>query len=96
MAGSRGARSEGTPQTTTPAPQTPSPNPASTTPEGNSAGPLPANTRGVYGIEGLRITPAQNSGGSLLTSTGKNVHLDSGTRLLLVVQPQADTAVPSR
>jgi hypothetical protein len=99
MAGSRGARSESTPQTTTPAAQPPNPTSSASTPTGpeaNAAGPLPANTRGVYGIEGLRIAPAQSGEGALLTSTGKNVHLDSGTRLLLVVQPQGGTASPSR
>jgi len=97
MAGSRGARPEGTPPSTaTPQPY-PSGNPGATAGnEGNSAGPLPPNTRGVYGIEGVRIAPAQNGEGTLLTSTGKNVHLDSGTRLLLVVRQQGGNASPGR
>ncbi len=92
MSGSRGARPEGTP-TTDPYPNT-SPNGA---PGGasNSAGPLPANMRGVYGLDGVRITANANGEGTVLTSTAKNVHLDGGTRLLLAVQPQSASAAPS-
>jgi hypothetical protein len=50
--------------------------------------PLGPNSRGVYGLRGLtlRTVPANNVLVSVLTSDGKNVHLDSGTRFLLVVQ----------
>lgn len=97
MAGSRGARPEGTPPSTTGTQPYPSGNPDGPSGgEANSAGPLPANTRGVYGIEGVRIAPAQNGEGTLLTSNGKNVRLDSGTRLLLVVRPAGGSASPGR
>jgi hypothetical protein len=84
LSGSRGARPESTP-TNDPYP---SANPNGTSGgESNSAGPLPANTRGVYGLEGVRLTANANGEGTVLTSSTKNVHLDGGTRLLLAVQP---------
>jgi hypothetical protein len=54
----------------------------------NAAGQLTSNSRGVFGLNGLNLTAAGSNGtqGSLITSTGKNVHLDSGTRMLLVAQ----------
>jgi hypothetical protein len=56
------------------------------------AGHWDANTRGVVGLHNLNLNaPGGSDGpGSVITSTGKNVHLDSGTRLLLVTG-----AVPS-
>jgi hypothetical protein len=91
MSGSRGARQEGTPT-----PQQYPNSGANGTPAGetNSAGPLPANTRGVYGLQGVQMNPNANGEGTVLTSTGKNVHLDGGTRLLLAVQPQSASAMP--
>ena len=94
MSGSRGARPESTPPPST------SPYP-SESPEGanggesNAAGPLPANTRGVYGVAGVRLASKGSGEGSVLTSTDKNVHLDGGTRLLLAVQPQGASPAPS-
>lgn len=92
MSGSRGARQEGA----SPAPQQYPSASASGAPtaDANSAGPLPANTRGVYGLQGVQINPNANGEGTVLTSTGKNVHLDGGTRLLLAVQPQSANAMP--
>jgi hypothetical protein len=91
MSGSRGARPEGTP-TTDPYPNT---NGSGTSGgESNSGGPLPANARGVYGLDGVRISANANGEGTVLTSTAKNVHLDGGTRLLLAVQPQSASAAP--
>jgi hypothetical protein len=51
-----------------------------------NAGRWDANTRGVVGLRNLSLNTAagSNEQGSVITSTGKNVHLDSGTRLLLV------------
>jgi Bacterial conjugation TrbI-like protein len=92
MSGSRGARPPGTP-TTEPYPNA-NPNSAPRG-ESNSAGPLPANTRGVYGLDGVRLSTNANGEGSVLTSTAKSVHLDGGTRLLLTVQPQTANAAPS-
>jgi len=91
MSGSRGARPEGTPPTD-PYP-TGIPNTTSSGGESNSGGPLPASMRGVYGIDGVRLSA--NGEGTVLTSTAKNVHLDGGTRLLLAVQPQSASAAPS-
>jgi hypothetical protein len=92
MAGTRGARPEGTTpsQNTEPFPTSSeqSTGTASAQGEANNAGPLPASSRGVYGIQGVSIVSARSDQGTVLTSTNKNVHLDSGTRLLLVVQPQ--------
>jgi trimeric autotransporter adhesin len=54
----------------------------------NSAGQLTSNSQGVFGLSGVNLnTPASSATqGSVITSAGKNVHLDSGTRLLLVSQ----------
>ncbi|HTC67731.1 MAG TPA: hypothetical protein VK685_11400 [Candidatus Acidoferrum sp.] len=51
-----------------------------------NAGHWDANTRGVVGLHNLNLkAPGGSNGqGSVITSTGKNVHLDDGTRLLLV------------
>jgi hypothetical protein len=59
----------------------------------NSAGQLTSNSQGVFGLEGLNLNGAASNStqGSLITSTSKNVHLDSGTQLLLVSQAQAST-----
>jgi hypothetical protein len=58
----------------------------------NSAGQFASNSRGVFGLNGLNLNSAASNGtqGSLITSTDKNIHLDSGTRMLLVAQGQAD------
>jgi hypothetical protein len=57
----------------------------------NAAGQLTSNSQGVFGLEGLNLNAAASNStqGSLITSTSKNVHLDSGTQLLLVAQGQA-------
>src|SRR6266436_2032379 len=57
----------------------------------NAAGQLTSNSQGVFGLEGLNLNSAVSNStqGSLITSTSKNVHLDSGTQLLLVSQGQA-------
>ena len=77
-------------RTTTPVPRT-SPDSTTTVPQadsGGSSGTIRASSRGVYGLEGVSLeTGAANSGPSaVIVSTGKSVHLDSGTRLLLVTQ----------
>ena len=92
MSGSRGARPEGTPPTDS----YPTGNTNGTYGgESNSAGPLPANMKGVYGLDGVHISANANGEGTVLTSTAKSVHLDGGTRLLLSVQPQSASAAPS-
>lgn len=49
---------------------------------------LKPNSRGVFGLSGLSLDASTaNSGqGTLIHSAGKTVHLDGGTRLLLVTQ----------
>ena len=57
----------------------------------NTVGQLTSNSRGVFGLNGLNLNSAamNSSQGSVITSAGKNVHLDSGTRMLLVSQAAA-------
>lgn len=56
-----------------------------------STGRLASNSNGVFGLEGLSIDSAASSAtqGSMIVSTTKNVHLDSGTQLLLRTTGQA-------
>ena len=60
----------------------------------NAAGQFTSDSRGVFGINELNLNAAGTNGtqGSLITSAGKNVHLDSGTRMLLVSQANAPAA----
>src|SRR6266566_5315100 len=64
----------------------------------NAAGQLTSNSQGVFGLSGLSLNAAASNAtqGSVITSTGKNVHLDSGTRMLLVSQTQAGAAGASK
>jgi hypothetical protein len=57
----------------------------------NSSGQLMSNSRGVFGLEGLGLQSAasSNAQGSVITSSSRNVHLDSGTQLVLAAQGQA-------
>lgn len=57
----------------------------------NAAGQLASNSQGVFGLNGLNLNSAASNSteGSLITSTSRNVHLASGTQLLLVSQGQA-------
>ncbi len=54
----------------------------------NAAGEFSANSRGVYGLNGLTLSTdaSKVEEGSLITGSGKSVQLLSGTRLLLVAQ----------
>jgi hypothetical protein len=54
----------------------------------NATGQLMSNSRGVFGMQGVNLSSATTGAaqGSLITSTGKNLHLDSGTQMLLVTQ----------
>ena len=60
-------------------------------PEGelNSDGLFTAESKGAFGRPDLKVyTPtSEGSRGSVLVSSRKNMHLDAGTHLLLVVQP---------
>lgn len=51
----------------------------------NSMGQLSSNSSGVFGMEGLSLNSAASNAtqGSMIVSSTKNVHLDSGTKLLL-------------
>ena len=62
----------------------------------NSAGQLTSNSQGVFGLERLNLNAAaaNSTQGSVITSSSKNVHLDSGTQLLLVSQAPASTQSP--
>jgi len=64
----------------------------------NAAGQLTSNSQGVFGLNGLNLSAAasQATEGSLITSAGKNVRLDGGTRMLLVTQAQAGKASESK
>ena len=64
----------------------------------NAAGQLTSNSQGVFGLNGLNLNTATSSAtqGTVITSAGKNVHLDSGMRMLLVTQAQAGSAGESK
>src|SRR5207249_8461967 len=64
----------------------------------NAAGQLTSNSQGVFGLNGLNLSAAVSNStqGSVITSAGKNVHLDNGTRMLLFRRRRpADRARPS-
>ena len=103
MSGSRGTRPDAAPSTradTTPNAQSyPNAEPNGTPgAQPNAAGPLPSGAHGVYGLPGVRLATAGagNAEGSVIMSDGKNLHLDKGTRLLLVGQPQSGATALSR
>jgi len=56
-----------------------------------STGRLASDSSGVFGLQGLSIDYAASSAtqGSLIVSATKNVHLDSGTQMLLRMSGQA-------
>jgi len=56
-----------------------------------SAGRLASNSSGVFGLEGLSINSEASNAtqGSAIVSSTKNVHLESGTQMLLSVAGQA-------
>lgn len=60
----------------------------------NAAGQLASNSRGVFGLNGLSLqsAAANDTQGSIITSAGKSVHLESGTRMLLVSQAEGGAA----
>jgi hypothetical protein len=57
----------------------------------NANGRLASNSSGVFGLEGVSINSAASNAtqGSMIVSSTKNVHLDSGTQLLLRTNAQA-------
>lgn len=99
MAGAGAAAAGGSPmgasRSQNPTPATPSYPPggvASSTSETNGSAQLPANSRGVYGLNDLKLMAAATGQTTVITSSGKNVHLDGGTRLLLISQAEAPAA----
>jgi len=52
----------------------------------DAAGQLTSNSRGVFGLNGLGLnsSASNDTQGSVITSTGKNVHLAGGTQMVLV------------
>lgn len=62
----------------------------------NASGQLTSNSRGVFSMDGLTLNSVatSNTQGSMITSAGKSVHLDGGTRMLMVTQATA-SATPN-
>jgi hypothetical protein len=62
----------------------------------SATGKLTPSSRGVFGLQGasLNATTANGAKGSVITSDDKNLHLDSGTQLLLVTQSRNADAAP--
>lgn len=62
----------------------------------NATGQLMSNSKGVYGMQGVNLSSATTGAaqGSLITSAGKNLHLDSGTQMLLVTQAAGSAEAP--
>jgi hypothetical protein len=59
----------------------------------DAAGMLSGSSTGVFGLRGLSLSggAADAATGSVMTSTGKSVHLDQGTRFLLSSQAAASS-----
>ncbi|MGB6461351.1 MAG: hypothetical protein WBG02_15415 [Candidatus Acidiferrum sp.] len=79
--------------------QTPNAAPVDAEMTTNGSGPLPVTSRGVYGLKGLKLMMTTTKSGqtTVLTSDGKDVRLESGTRLLLVAQTTTPPSpAPSR
>jgi hypothetical protein len=62
----------------------------------NSTGQLMSNSRGVFGMQGVNLNSATSGAaqGSVITSAGKNLHLASGTQMLLVTQAAGAAGTP--
>jgi hypothetical protein len=98
--GGGGGASGGMSSATTAPPMTPNTNMAANTDTNNAAagtgavgglnssGRLNPGSRGVFGLQGIGLATAAEGTqqAAVVTSTDKNVHLDSGTQLLLVTQ----------
>lgn len=91
--GSRSSSNGGTmntPRAGMPAGSTTDPNYGSTPPaDGTSGGNLTSESRGVVGLNNLSLKPESGGQGSVISSTGKSVHLDGGTRFILVTQARS-------
>jgi hypothetical protein len=62
----------------------------------NAAGQLTSSSQGVFGLQGVNLSSATTGAaqGSLITCTGKNLHLDGGTQMLLVTQATGAAETP--
>ena len=62
----------------------------------NATGQLMSDSRGVFGMQGVNLSSATTGAaqGSLITSAGKNLHLASGTQMLLVTQAAGSAETP--
>jgi hypothetical protein len=98
-------RAIGTNQTSPMSGHNPPPNNAPQTADGGSApgnfpqaqGPqLSARSQGAVGMKGITLDaqPIDGRAATLISSNGKSVKLDEGTRLLLVVQDKKDETPP--
>jgi hypothetical protein len=58
----------------------------------HALGNLTSQSQGVFGLQGLRLNSeaANATEGSMLVSSTRNVHLDSGTRMLFRAAGSAD------
>jgi hypothetical protein len=55
----------------------------------NSQGMLSSGSQGVFGLQGVSLAQSASGTGSVVTSAGRNVRLESGTRMLLSVEGAA-------
>jgi len=62
----------------------------------NATGQLISNSHGVFGMQGVNLGSATTGAaqGSLITAAGKNLHLASGTQMLLVTQAAGSAETP--
>ena len=62
----------------------------------NATGQLTSSSQGVFGLQGVNLSSATTGAaqGSVITSAGKNLHLDSGTQMLLVTQAAGAAETP--
>ena len=67
-------------------PNIPGPTAGGDKPTSASTGGLSSSTHGVVGLSGLSLTSSAQA--SVFTSTSQNVHLDSGSQMLLLVNTQ--------
>jgi hypothetical protein len=56
---------------------------------------LSSGSQGVFGLDGVSLAQSANGSGSIVSSAGKNVHLESGTRMLLSVEASASRGAPA-
>lgn len=99
MSGSTGARTGGSTTGSNPPNAYPGAVGQSQGGAASDMGPLPPNSQGVYGLQNLKLARQNSPNGenSVIISNDKHVHLDSGTRLLLSVQPpQGSSETPGR